>query len=318
MEQKALITGITGQTGSYLAEVLLEKGYKVYGLVRRTSTPNTSRIESILSNIELVQGDLTDQSSLDRILRSIRPHEVYNLGAQSHVHVSFNEPITTADISGLGVLRLLEAIRNSDFKSKFLTASTSEMFGKVAETPQNEKTPFYPRSPYGISKLFGHWTTINYRESYNLFGISAICFNNESPRRGENFVTRKITKAVANIKHGAQTELVLGNTNAKRDWGYSKDYALGMYMAMQHHEPREWVFATGETHTVQELIEIAFRYVGLDWREYIRRDNRFVRPAEVDLLCGDSSDARKLLGWKPTITFEKLIQMMIDHDLGDR
>lgn len=315
-ELRAFITGITGQTGSYLAEVLLEKGYKVYGLVRRTSTPNTERIKDILDKIELVQGDLTDQSSLDRIVRSIKPHEIYNLGAQSHVHVSFNEPITTAEITGLGTLRLLEAIRNSEFRSKFLTASTSEMFGKVVETPQTEKTPFHPRSPYGVAKLFGHWATINYRESYNMFCVSSIMFNHESPRRGENFVTRKITKAVANIKLGKQSELVLGNTDAQRDWGYAKDYAEGMYLAMQYQTPREWVFATGETHTVQEFLEIAFKHVGLDWRQYLKRDPRFMRPAEVDFLCGDPLSARSLLGWKPTVNFEELVRLMVDADLG--
>jgi GDPmannose 4,6-dehydratase len=312
---RALCTGITGQTGSFLAEILLEKGYKVYGLVRRTSTPNTSRIKHILNELELVQGDLTDQSSLDRILRSVKPHEVYNMGAQSDVHMSFTEPITTADITGLGTLRLLEAIRNSEFRSKFLTASSSEMFGKVTETPQNENTRFHPRSPYGVSKLFAHWATINYRESYNLFAISAIMYNNESERRGENFVTRKISKAVANIKLGKQKELILGNTDAKRDWGYSKDYALGLYLAMQYSIPKEWIFATGESHSVQEFLETAFRHVGLEWQQYVKRDTRFTRPAEVDTLCGNSTEAKTLLDWRPTISFQELVELMVDYDL---
>jgi GDPmannose 4,6-dehydratase len=316
-EKRAFLTGITGQTGSYLAEILLEKGYKVYGLVRRTSTPNTERISHLLSNkdLELVEGDLTDQMSLDRIIRTTKPHEVYNLGAQSHVQVSFGEPITTADITGMGTLRLLESIRNSDFRAKFLTASTSEMFGKVQETPQKVTTPFYPRSPYGVAKLFGHWSTINYRESYNIFGVSTICFNHESPRRGENFVTRKITKAVAAIAAGKQDTLVLGNTEAKRDWGYARDYAMGMYLALQYHTPREWIFATGETHSVQEFLEKAFAVEGLDWQKYVKRDPKFMRPAEVDLLCGDPTDAETLLGWKRTVDFDALVSLMVTADM---
>lgn len=312
--KRALITGITGQTGSYLAEILIEKGYEVFGLVRRTSTPNTQRIDHILDKIHLLQGDLTDQTSLNRVIEC-RPHEIYNLGAQSHVHVSFDQPVTTADITGLGVLRMLEAIRASSFRPKFLTASTSEMFGKVQQTPQTETTPFYPRSPYGVAKLFGHWSTINYRESYNIFGVSAICFNNESPRRGENFVTRKISKAVANIKMGKQKELLLGNTDAKRDWGFSKDYAMGMYLAMQYKDPTEWVFATGETHSVQEFVDNAFAHVSLDPQEYVKMDPRFIRPAEVDYLCGDASKARNLLGWKPSLTFKELVGLMVNADL---
>lgn len=313
--KKALITGITGQDGSYLAEFLLEKGYKVIGMVRRTSTINFDRIQHLQDDIELVQGDLLDQVSMIDILREHRPHEVYNLAAQSFVPTSFKQPVLTGEFTALGVTRLLDAIRLVDHDIQFYQASSSEMFGKAREVPQNEETPFHPRSPYGVAKVYGHWITINYRESYDLFACSGILFNHESPRRGLEFVTHKVTHGVAKIKLGLADELRLGNLDARRDWGYAGDYVKAMWLMLQQGEPDDYVVATGATHSVRELCEVAFDHVGLNHEDYVVVDPRFFRPAEVDLLVGDATKARTKLGWEPTITFDELIHMMVDADL---
>ncbi|MCS6286542.1 MAG: GDP-mannose 4,6-dehydratase [Nitrospira sp.] len=320
--KKALITGITGQDGSYLAELLLAKGYEVFGVIRRSSSFNTGRIDQIYEDphvpeakLRLVFGDLNDASSLNRILRTIQPDEIYNLGAQSHVRVSFDIPEYTGDVTGLGTVRLLEAIREVGLRPKFYQASSSEMFGKVQEIPQCETTPFYPRSPYGAAKLYAHWITVNYREAYGLFACSGILFNHESPRRGETFVTRKITKAAARIKLGIQQELFLGNLDAKRDWGFAGDYVQAMWMMLQADQPDDYVIATGETHTVREMLELAFDTVGLDWQSYVKIDPRYYRPTEVDLLIGDASKARTVLGWEPKMSFHELITMMVRADV---
>jgi GDPmannose 4,6-dehydratase len=314
MAKKAFITGITGQDGSYLAEILLEKGYEVYGMVRRSSTFNRSRIDHLRNDIELVYGDLGDSSVLNQLMRSIRPDEVYNLGAQSHVRVSFDMPEYTADVVAVGTLRLLDAIRETDLRCRFYQASSSEMFGKVAEVPQTEETPFHPRSPYGVSKVFGHWITRNYREAYGVYAVNGILFNHESPRRGENFVTRKITLGVGAILRGERESIGLGNLDAKRDWGYARDYMDGAWRMMQQERPDDYVLATGETHSVQEFLEEAFGYVDLDWRTHVTTDERFLRPAEVDLLVGDYSKAKRELGWEPKVTFGELVRMMVDAD----
>ncbi|MER3467457.1 MAG: GDP-mannose 4,6-dehydratase [Thermoflexus sp.] len=318
MERKrALITGITGQDGSYLAEFLLEKGYEVIGMVRRTSTVNFERIRHIQDRITLVQGDLLDQSSLIDILREYRPQEVYNLAAQSFVPTSFKQPVLTGEFTALGVTRLLEAIRLVDPTTiRFYQASSSEMFGKVREVPQNENTPFHPRSPYGVAKVYAHWITVNYRESYGMFAVSGICFNLESPRRGLEFVTRKITYTAARIKLGLAHELRLGNLEARRDWGYAPDYVRAMWLMLQQDEPEDYVIATGETHSVREFVELAFDYLGLDWRKYVVVDPALYRPADVDLLVGDATKARTKLGWAPSVTFEQLVKIMVDADLA--
>jgi GDPmannose 4,6-dehydratase len=313
---RALVTGITGQDGSYLAEFLLDKGYEVYGLVRRSSSEKFDRIASIVSRIKVVEGDLTDQGSLDVAMLQIQPDEVYNMAAQSFVPASWNQPVLTTDVNGQGVLRMLEAIRKHSPKSKFLQASTSEMFGKVSESPQTEKTPFHPRSPYGVAKVFGHHITVNYRESYGIFASSSICFNHESPRRGCEFVTRKVTQHVARIKLGIEDKLKMGNLDAQRDWGFAGDYIRAMWLMLQQPEADDYVIATGETHSVQELLELAFSYVGLDWKRHVDIDPKLVRPAEVEYLCGDASKARKVLGWKPKVSFRQLIQTMMDADLA--
>jgi GDPmannose 4,6-dehydratase len=319
---KALITGITGQDGSYLAELLLSKGYDVYGIIRRSSSFNTSRIDGIYQDphivdarLHLLYGDLNDASSLNRILRTVRPDEIYNLGAQSHVRVSFDIPEYTAEITGLGTVRLLEAIRESGVQPKFYQASSSEMYGKVQEIPQRETTPFYPRSPYGAAKVYAHWITVNYREAYGLFACNGILFNHESPRRGETFVTRKITKAAARIKLGLQQDLFLGNLEAKRDWGYAGDYVEAMWLMLQQNQPDDYVVATGETHTVREFLDAAFGRLGLDWHRHVKIDPRYYRPTEVDLLIGDPAKAHRQLGWKPTVDFHRLAVMMVEADL---
>lgn len=312
---RALITGITGQDGSYLAELLLGKGYEVFGVVRRSSVKKFDRIEPLMDMIELVEGDLTDQTSLDHIVQSVQPDEVYNMAAQSFVPVSWNQPVLTGDVTGLGVIRVLEAIRKHRPKAKFLQASSSEMFGKVRETPQTEKTPFYPRSPYGAAKVFGHYVTVNYRESYGLFACSAMGFNHESPRRGMEFVTRKVTHQVAKIKCGLANKLTMGNLDAKRDWGFAGDYVRAMWMMLQQAEPDDYVLATGKTHSIRELLEAAFGAAGLDWEEYVEVDPKFFRPAEVECLCGDATKAREKLGWEPQVSFEELIKMMVETDL---
>lgn len=319
---KALITGITGQDGSYLAELLLGKGYEVFGLVRRSSSFNTGRIDHLYrdshdpeTRLRLVYGDLNDASSLNHTLRTIKPDEIYNLGAQSHVRVSFDVPEYTAEVTGLGCLRILEAIRESGLTCKFYQASSSELYGKVVETPQKETTPFYPRSPYACAKAFAYYITVNYRESYGTFAANGILFNHESPRRGETFVTRKITRSLANIKFGLDHKLYLGNLDAKRDWGFAGDYVEGMWLMMQQAEPDDYVLATGETHSVREFLDLAFDYAKLDWKKYVEIDPRYFRPAEVDLLLGDSSKARKQLGWKPKVSFPELVRMMVDADL---
>jgi GDPmannose 4,6-dehydratase len=314
MSRKAFITGITGQDGSYLAEILLEKGYQVYGMVRRSSSFNTARIDHIFGDVELVFGDLTDASSLNQLLRTIRPDEVYNLGAQSHVRVSFDIPEYTADVDAMGTLRLLDAIREEGVDCRFYQASSSEMFGKVREVPQTEETPFHPRSPYGAGKVFSYWITRNYREAYGMFAVNGILFNHESPRRGPTFVTRKVTRAVGAILRGEQDSLALGNLEAKRDWGYAKDYMDGAWRMLQADEPDDFVLATGETHSIRELLDEAFGYAGLDWNEYVKIDERYFRPSEVDLLIGDYSKAKEKLGWEPTVKFQELIRMMVDHD----
>jgi GDPmannose 4,6-dehydratase len=313
---RALITGITGQDGSYLAEFLLEKGYEVYGIVRRSSLEKFDRIEAITEKIRFVEGDLTDQSSLDQALQQLKPDELYNLAAQSFVPVSWNQPVLTADVTGLGALRVMEAIRKHSPQTKFLQASSSEMFGKVLEKPQTEKTPFHPRSPYGVAKVFGHHITVNYRESYGIYACSSICFNHESPRRGSEFVTRKVTQTVAKIKLGVADKLKMGNIDAQRDWGFAGDYIRAMWLMLQQPHADDYVIATGETHSVQELLELAFSRAGLDWKKYVEIDPKLVRPAEVDYLCGDASKAKKVLGWTPQVNFKQLVEMMVDADLN--
>jgi GDPmannose 4,6-dehydratase len=314
-KKRALVTGITGQDGSYLAEFLLSQGYEVLGMVRRSSTVNFDRIHHFQDDITIVQGDLLDQMSLLDILREHRPQEVYNLAAQSFVPTSWKQPVLTGEFTALGVTRVLEAIRIVDPEIRFYQASSSEMFGKVREMPQNENTPFYPRSPYGVAKVYGHWITINYRESYNLFACSGILFNHESPRRGLEFVTHKVTYGAARIKLGLADDLHLGNLKARRDWGFAGDYVQAMWLMLQQDEPDDYVVATGETHSVQELCEVAFGYLDLDWQKYVVCDPQFFRPAEVDLLVGDPSKAHAKLGWEPSISFEELIRLMIDADM---
>ncbi len=314
-KKRALITGVTGQDGSYLAEFLLEQGYEVIGMVRRTSTINFDRIHHIQDKIIIAQGDLLDQSSIMDIIREHHPHEVYNLAAQSFVPTSWRQPVLTGEFTALGVTRVLEAIRLVDPGIRFYQASSSEMFGKVREVPQKETTPFYPRSPYGVAKVYGHWITINYRESYGIFAVSGILFNHESPRRGLEFVTHKVTYGAAKIKLGLAKELRLGNLDAKRDWGYAGDYVKAMWMMLQQPEPGNFVIATGQTHSVRELCEVAFGYLGLDYRDYVVTDPRFYRPAEVDRLVGDASKAKRVLGWEPEVSFEELIKMMVDADI---
>jgi GDPmannose 4,6-dehydratase len=316
MPKTALITGITGQDGSYLAEFLLESGYQVAGMTRRSSTVTLERIAHLVDEIELVQGDLLDQNSLAEALRKVRPSEVYNLAAQSFVPTSWNQPVLTGEFTGLGVTRLLEAIRQVDPSIRFYQASSSEMFGKVTEVPQHELTRLHPRSPYGVAKVYGHWITVNYRESYGLFGVSGILFNHESPRRGLEFVTRKVTDAVARIHHGLSTSVKLGNLDSQRDWGYAGDYVRAMWLMLQQDKPEDYVVATGETHSVRELCELAFGHVGRDWRDHVQVDDDLVRPAEVDLLVGDSSKARRELGWNPDISFRGLVEMMVNADLA--
>ncbi|QVL33765.1 GDP-mannose 4,6-dehydratase [Telmatocola sphagniphila] len=311
----ALITGLTGQDGSYLAEFLLEKGYQVHGMIRRSSTPNLSRIEHILDRLTVHPSDLLDQSSMANLIESIQPSEVYNLAAQSFVTASWDMPLATAEMTAVGVNRILEAIRYSRQSPRFYQASSSEMFGKVQEIPQREETPFYPRSPYGASKVFGHWITVNYRESFNMFAVSGILFNHESPRRGLEFVTRKISNAVARIKLGKQQKLSLGNLQAKRDWGFAGDYVQAMWLMLQQDVPTDFVIATGETHSVQEFVELAFDHVNLDWQKYVEVDPKYLRPAEVDLLIGDPSLARKKLGWERKVDFPGLVRMMVEADL---
>ena len=314
-QRRALITGITGQDGSYLAEFLLEKGYKVVGMVRRSSGDQFERIAHLQDRIDLREGDLLDQLSLITLLHDVEPHEVYNLAAQSFVPTSWAQPILTSEATALGVTRMLEAIRLAHPAAKFYQASSSEMFGKVHETPQSEQTPFYPRSPYGVAKLYGHWITVNYRESYGLYAVSGILFNHESPRRGIEFVTRKVTDGAARIKLGLAQELRLGNLDARRDWGYAGDYVDAMWRMLQQPAPLDYVIGTGETHSVKELVEVAFGHLGLDWTKYVRTDERYIRPAEVDILMADPSRARAELGWQPQVSFEGLVTMMVDADV---
>ncbi|HEX72734.1 MAG TPA: GDP-mannose 4,6-dehydratase [Candidatus Hydrogenedentes bacterium] len=320
--KKALITGITGQDGSYLAEFLLGKDYEVFGLIRRSSSFNTGRIDHIYEDphepnrkLQLLYGDLSDASCLTSVINRIQPDEIYNLGAQSHVRVSFDAPEYTADIVGVGAIRLLEAVRNCGVRPKFYQASSSEMFGKVMEVPQSEKTPFYPRSPYAAAKVFAYWAAVNYRESYDMFACNGILFNHESPRRGETFVTRKITRAATRIKLGLQKKLFLGNLDAKRDWGYAKEYVEAMWLMLQQDRPDDYVLATGETHTIREFLEEAFSYLDMNYQDYVEIDPRYYRPAEVDLLIGDASKAKKQLGWTPKTSFRELVRIMIDADL---
>ena len=315
-QKTALVTGITGQDGSYLAEFLLEKGYRVFGMVRRSSSENFERIEHIRNRLELREGDLLDQLSLINLINEAQPDEIYNMAAQSFVPTSWAKPLLTGEFTALGVTRMLEAVRVVDTNIRFYQASSSEMFGKVLETPQNEKTAFYPRSPYGVSKVYGHFITINYRESYNLFAVSGILFNHESPRRGREFVTRKVSLGAARIKLGLAKELRLGNLKSARDWGFTGDYVDAIWRMLQHDKPEDFVIATGQTHTVEELVEVAFRHLGLEWRDYVKVDPAFFRPAEVDLLVGDSSKAQRILGWKPKVDFESLVKMMVDRDLA--
>ncbi len=314
-KKRAVITGITGQDGSYLAEFLLEKDYEIFGLIRRSSTVNFERISHLQDKVELISGDLLDQKSLVTALQTSKPHEVYNLGAQSFVPASWEQPMLTGEITGLGVTRMLEAIRTTDEKIRFYQASTSELFGKTQETPQSETTPFYPRSPYGVSKLYAHWITINYRESFDMFACTGILFNHESPRRGLEFVTRKITHAVARIKHGMDEELRLGNLDARRDWGFAGDFVQAMWLMLQQDKPDDFVIATGKTRTIREFCQVAFDRGGLDWEKYVVIDERFFRPAEVNILLGDAAKASETLGWKPETSFEKMVQLMVDHDL---
>jgi len=322
MQKKALITGITGQDGAYLTEFLLKKNYNVFGLVRRSSSFNTERIDHIYQDphernirLKLVYGDLNDASSLNRIIKTISPDEIYNLGAQSHVKVSFEIPEYTSEITALGTIRLLEAIRDSRNKTKFYQASSSEMFGQTKESPQNEKSPFYPRSPYAASKVYSYWMTVNYREAYDMYACNGILFNHESPRRGETFVTRKITMGLANIKHGLQKKLYLGNLDAKRDWGFAGDYVEAMWKMLQQKKADDYVIATGETHSVKEFLAESFEYAGLNWKEYVEIDKRYFRPTEVDCLIGDNRKARRILKWKPKVKFKQLVRMMVDADL---
>lgn len=323
MATRALITGITGQDGSYLAEFLLAKGYEVHGIIRRASTFNTGRLDPIYEDLHsggarrlnLHYGDLSDASALARLIAKVQPEEVYNLAAQSHVRVSFDSPEYTTDITATGAVRLLEAIRETGIKPRFYQASSSEMYGKVQDVPQRETTPFYPRSPYGCAKLYAHWITVNYRESYGMHACSGILFNHESPRRGETFVTRKITRALAHIKAGLQKKLFLGNLDAKRDWGYAKEYVEAMWLMLQQPEPDDYVIATGETHSVREFLEVAFAHVGLDWQKFVEIDARYYRPAEVDLLIGDYSKAKAKLGWEPKTKFVELVKLMVDADV---
>ncbi|MEY4131644.1 MAG: hypothetical protein RLZZ31_1768 [Actinomycetota bacterium] len=312
---RALITGITGQDGSYLAELLLQKGYHVIGMVRRSSTVNFERIGHLQHDIEIVPGDLLDEVSMIQIMRTHQPTEVYNLAAQSFVQTSFGQPVLTGETTALGVTRLLDAIRLADHDVRFYQASSSEMFGKVVEVPQRETTPFYPRSPYGVAKLYGHWITVNYRESYGMHASSGILFNHESPRRGLEFVTRKIAYGVARIKHGLERELRLGNLDAQRDWGFAGDYVEAMWLMLQQDQPSDFVISTDETHSVREFCEVAFSHVGLNWQDHVVVDERFFRPAEVDLLVGDASHARKTLGWAPKTSFDQLVRMMVEADM---
>ena len=316
MAKRALITGVTGQDGSYLAELLLDKGYDVWGVVRRSSSENYERIEHLRDRLHFVQADLLDQPSLTQALLESEPEEVYNLAAQSFVPTSWTQPVLTAEFTAVGVTRLLEAVKQVDPKIRFYQASSSEMFGKVLEVPQTENTPFYPRSPYGVAKVYGHYITVNYRESYGMHCSSGILFNHESPRRGLEFVTRKVTDAVARIKLGLATELPMGNLDAKRDWGFAGDYVEAMWMMLQQPEGDDYVVATGETHTVERLVEVAFSHVGLNWKDHVTLDERFVRPAEVDLLIGDPAKAKAKLGWEPKVGFEQLVQMMVDSDVA--
>ena len=311
----ALITGTTGQDGSYLAELLLEKGYEVVGAHRRSSTVTFERIAHLMDKVTMVSADLLDESSLIRVLRDFRPSEVYNLAAQSFVMTSWAQPVLTGEVTALGVIRLLDAILTVDPSIRFYQASSSEMFGKVVEVPQRETTPFYPRSPYGVAKVYGHWATVNYRESYDMHASSGILFNHESPRRGLEFVTRKVTNAVARVKLGLADHVALGNLDSQRDWGYAKDYVRAMWLMLQQDQPGDYVVATGETHSVREFCQIAFGHVGLDWEQYVRVDQRHCRPAEVDLLIGDPSKAHDALGWKPEVSFEELVCMMVDADM---
>ena len=324
--KRALITGITGQDGSYLSELLLEKGYEVHGIIRRTSTFNTDRIDHVYEDphkegarLFLHYGDLTDGTTLRRILEEVQPQEIYNLGAQSHVRVSFDSPEYTVDAVGMGTLRLLEAIRDYQHRTgiqvRFYQAGSSEMFGKVQEVPQTETTPFYPRSPYACAKVYAHWQTVNYRESYDLFACNGILFNHESPRRGETFVTRKITRAIARIVAGKQKKIYLGNLDAKRDWGYAKDYVRAMWLMLQQDTPDDYVVATGETHSIREFLDLSFKCVDLDWHDYVEFDERYLRPAEVELLIGDPGKAKEKLGWEPSVTFEQLVAIMVEADL---
>jgi GDPmannose 4,6-dehydratase len=321
--KKALITGITGQDGSYLAELLLAKGYEVHGIIRRASTFNTGRIDHLYKDphingvrLFLHYGDIADSTNLIKLLYRIQPEEIYHLAAQSHVRVSFDIPEYTGDVTGLSTVRILEAIRETGLKARFYQASSSEMFGKVSEVPQRETTPFHPRSPYGAAKVYAYWATVNYRESYGMFACNGILFNHESPRRGETFVTRKITRAVAHIKAGLQDKLFLGNLDAKRDWGYAKEYVEAMWLMLQQENPDDYVVATGETHSVEEFLEEAFSHVDLDWRKYVELDPKYRRPAEVDLLIGDASKAKSVLGWQPTTTFSELVRLMVDADVA--
>ena len=321
MAKKALITGITGQDGSYLAELLLAKGYEVHGIVRRASTFNTQRIDHLYhdpheqgTRLLLHYGDLTDGAGLRQVLTAVQPDEVYNLAARVHVRVSFDQPVYTAQVDAVGTLRLLEAIRDTGLPTRFYQASSSEMYGKVAETPQTEKTPFYPRSPYACAKVFSFWQTVNYREAYGMFACNGILFNHESPRRGETFVTRKITRAATRIKEGLQEKLFLGNLDAKRDWGFAGDYVEAMWLMLQQDAPDDYVIATGETHSVREFLDEVFGHVGLDWHQYVEIDPRYFRPTEVDLLLGDATKARTKLAWRPRVTFKELAKMMTDHD----
>ena len=324
MAKKALITGITGQDGSYLTELLLDKGYEVYGIIRRSSTFSTQRIDHLYQDphekgarLHLIYGDLTDGSCISKVLNDVRPDEVYNLGAQSHVYVSFENPLYTAQVDALGTLRILEAVRMMAKKQRprFYQAGSSEMFGKVQHIPQNEKTPFHPRSPYGCAKVYSHWQTVNYREAYELFACNGILFNHESPRRGQTFVTRKITRAATRIKMGLQEKLYLGNLESKRDWGYAPDYVEAIWMMLQQDKPNDFVIATGENHSVREFVEEVFAYLELDWNKYVAVDQRYFRPTEVDLLLGDATRAKKVLGWEPKVKFKELARLMVDSDL---
>ena len=314
--KRALITGVTGQDGSYLAEFLLDKGYEVGGVVRRASTEGNERIAQIVDQIELYQADLLDQSSLAIAIDEFQPTEIYNLAAQSFVPTSWKQPVLTAEFTGVAVTRVLEAMRSVKSDARIYQASSSEMYGRVLEVPQSENTPFYPRSPYGVAKVYGHYITVNYRESYDMFAVSGILFNHESPRRGLEFVTRKISHGVARIKHGLATELHLGNRDAQRDWGFAGDYVQAMWLMLQQDQPDDYVIATGETHTVQEFVEIAFTHAGLNWEDHVKLDPKFIRPAEVDLLIGDPTKAKQQLGWQPSVDFPSLVRMMVDADIN--